>query len=491
MSELLSTIEDMDEWAVMWGDPEWSAARVLELDHIDERDLLDVDAADVRPSPAECHDAAVTELETVAVEARIAMAHQYRVIAEVLRDAAEAPGPWVGPDPTLDPGWMDPRDRTVARVRRERREVAVRAAAADIAVRLRLSETTVRTRAAHADTLRERCPRVWRGFVSGRVSEQNAKTAAQLAESLPEDAAETWAAFDERAVGRAAALAPGAFRTSARAIRERVHAESIERRHRRAAADRGVWLTPELDGLATVTALLPATRAHEAYGQVDATARRLAAADGEERSLAQLRADVFSDLLANGADGTAAAPSGGAPAVDVDTASRAGAAAGAAASAPPPTTVAITIPALTLLGHDDEPAILEGYGPIDIDTARALAGGATSWVRVLTHPVTSTVLDVDRRSYRVPADLRRLLVARHPTCVFPGCIRRARDCDLDHTVAWQHGGVTSADNIAPVCRPHHRLKHESEWGVRRDVGTGGISWTSPTGHTSDADPPPF
>ena len=78
---------------------------------------------------------------------------------------------------------------------------------------------------------------------------------------------------------------------------------------------------------------------------------------------------------------------------------------------------------MTVLGHDDGPAILDGYGPIDLDTARRLAGEASSWIRILTHPVTGTVLDVDRTTYRVPKALRRWLGVRDPVCVGPGCTR--------------------------------------------------------------------
>ena len=49
--------------------------------------------------------------------------------------------------------------------------------------------------------------------------------------------------------------------------------------------------------------------------------------------------------------------------------------------------VLVTVPVLTLLGRSAEPA-LEGYGPIDIDTARELAAGAPGLVRILTHPET-------------------------------------------------------------------------------------------------------
>lgn len=410
------------------------------------------------------HDAAVWALEDITVQARALTAAQYRAIAAVIEDAAAVPDPWVGPDPTLDPLWVDRRGRSVARVRADRREMAVRAAVADIAVRVRLSETAVRSRATDAQTLSDRCPRVWALFLAGSVSEQNAITTAQYAMSLPPEDPAGWAVFDEQVEASVVRLAPGKYRTKARAVRERVHRESLEARHRRAARDRAVWVTPELDGMATLTAVIPAAAAYAAYERVDATARHLRGQDGEDRTLAQLRADVLADLLVRGSDADAAAVSA---------------------------SVAVTVPVLTLLGQGEEPAVLDGYGPIDTETARRLSGGASSWVRILTHPVTGTVLDLDRTTYRVPKALRRWLGVRDPVCVFPGCARKAKDCDIDHRVQWQYGGVTSEANLAPECEPHHHLRHDSEWDLHRDPVSGQTWWISPTAHATDTDPPPW
>jgi hypothetical protein len=150
----------------------------------------------------------------------------------------------------------------------------------------------------------------------------------------------------------------------------------------------------------------------------------------------------------------------------------------------------VLVPMMTLLGLADEPATLDGYGPIDADTARRLAAHAPSFHRILTHPVMGTVLDVDRTVYRPPADLTRWLRLRDGTCRFSGCGRAAKNCDIDHTRDWGKGGRTAADNLAHLSRRHHTLKHHSRWTV--EPGAGGIlTWTSPTGHVSTSDPPPF
>ena len=519
-----------------------------------------------------------------------ATAAEYRLIGQLLHGAAADPVPWVGPDPTLDVEWNDSRRRTVAAVRRDRRDMAERAAVAEIATRLRLSEQTVRTRAAHAEMLQTRCPEVWNAFADGLLSERHAVESARLATSLPDDDSgdaptqsdepvpdagrpdapadgppavpaegaldvpaegsldaimpavdpsstpsgeapsasgppASWRAFDEGARDRALRLPPARFTVAARALRERVHSESIEARHRRAARDRGVWLTPELDGMATLTALLPADRAQAALSRVDRIARHLRGTPGEERTLAQLRADAAADLLtADVAPPVDVVSAADVPSpVDIvsvadlavpgsvpvpEDAPRAPRDERPIARVPRPdrrSTIVVTVPALTLLGAGAgagagagvgagagaEPATLDGYGPIDLDTARRLAGEATSWVRVLTHPLTGAPLALDRSTYRVPTALRRWLGVTSPTCVFPGCGRPARDCDIDHLTAWVDGGATDDDNLAPECRHHHRLRHESRWEPSRDPATGEMRWTSPLGAEIAEDPPPF
>src|SRR5690606_6170954 len=207
----------------------------------------------------------------------------------------------------------------------------------------------------------------------------------------------------------------------------------------------------------------PAPAIEEIDRGVDARASHLAEQAGETRTLDQLRADVAVDLLRGHGTGQAE--------VNID--------------------LGITVPVLTLLGKSDEPAMLEGYGPIDTATAKELVGKAKSFTRILTHPINGTILDVDRTTYRVPAALKRWLKIRHQVCGFSGCGRPANRCDIDHSIRWTDGGPTAAHNLAPVCEPHHRLKDETRWHLDRQPDGGDLVWTSPTGKTVGADPPPF
>lgn len=216
---------------------------------------------------------------------------------------------------------------------------------------------------------------------------------------------------------------------------------------------------------------MPAAAAIGGMARMNAIAKHLKTLPGETRTLPQLRADILADLLAGG---------GTEYAVKAD--------------------VAVTVPVLTVMGVDEtgapveasrlQPGDLNGYGPIDPDTARRLTATAPSFHRILTAPVTSAILDLDRATYRPPADLKRWVRLVQPVCTFPGCGRLAVDCDIDHSVGWAAGGTTASTNLGPLCLDNHRLKHKTKWAMSRNRD-GTIPWTSPTGREHDQDPPPF
>ena len=109
-----------------------------------------------------------------------------------------------------------------------------------------------------------------------------------------------------------------------------------------------------------------------------------------------------------------------------------------------------------------------------------LAASAPSFIRILTHPDTGTVLSVGRKRYKVPKDLRQYLQIRDGTCRFPGCTMPAERCDMDHSLDWQFGGETEHENLAHLCRGHHTIKGATEWTVVQTEGSV-LTWTSPSG----------
>ncbi|MFE0252440.1 HNH endonuclease signature motif containing protein [Streptomyces sp. NPDC059010] len=158
----------------------------------------------------------------------------------------------------------------------------------------------------------------------------------------------------------------------------------------------------------------------------------------------------------------------------------------------------MTLPFDILVGDEDGPAELKGYGPIAASQARALAfAPGTVWRRLLTAPETGLLIKTDPTTYRPTAETERHVIARDQHCAFPSCRMPAHRCDLDHVRPFDHrhperGGQTVPDNLQPLCRRHHRLKtHHPGWRVTRDAHTGTTTWTAPTGHTYANSPPVY
>lgn len=346
--------------------------------------------------------------------------------------------------------------------------------------------------------------------------------------------------------GRSIARTPAQLAGSARRAAVRLDPSSARRRERAAARVRGVHLGAEDHGMATVTAYLPAAEALLLYRTLDAHARRAdpvdpgpASVEDAERSPDARRADALCDLVALGALAAAGAlpaeaaeagrddvaadearSTGAADAAGASAASGAGASgAGSARPTSPGSTgptgapgrsgsarpvgvrpsaapthtptrrprdvqIRVVVPADTLLGLDDRPAELVGYGPVTAETARALAAGDdATWRRILTDPATGAVLDVGHQRYRPPAAMAEHVRNRDLTCTFPGCRVPAQACDLDHLVPYgpdEGSGRTAVGNLGPECRHHHRIKHLPGWAVARGPD-GSVLWTTPSG----------
>jgi hypothetical protein len=153
----------------------------------------------------------------------------------------------------------------------------------------------------------------------------------------------------------------------------------------------------------------------------------------------------------------------------------------------------VTVSLETLLGLNEEPGSLEGTEPITAVEARRLAFAAGStWRRLVTDPLSGTLLDYGRTRYTPPVPLADHSRARDVTCTGVHCDRPAALCDLDNTDEYPNG-PTSEVNLHSLCRRGHRFKHEGGW--RHEVvddpayPKGTIRITSPTGHVYLSHPP--
>jgi hypothetical protein len=136
--------------------------------------------------------------------------------------------------------------------------------------------------------------------------------------------------------------------------------------------------------------------------------------------------------------------------------------------------VRLTIPLGTWLGLAEDPAVLDGYGPLPAALARQIAAEAardhpttTTWRCVVVHDRHATVLgvgDIVPTTRYTPTDRQKTFVRTADTyCTYPGCRTQAWHCDIDHRRPYDHdnpneGGPTCTCNLHSLCRRHHRLK---------------------------------
>ncbi|WP_207456910.1 HNH endonuclease signature motif containing protein [Herbiconiux sp. SYSU D00978] len=333
-------------------------------------------------------------------------------------------------------------------------ELTLRSDRAEVSAALRVTERQAELWITLAEALTD-LPVTAEALAGGAISSRHAAEIASATSALEPSPREQ---IEARAVELASSLTPRRLARRLRELTDRVDESAAIERHRAASDERGVWVDPGQDGMAYLTALLPAVDATAILDGLDTGAARLRD-EGDGRSVNQLRADIFAGALL---------------------ADHVGGADGARLTGIRPT-VHITVPVLTLLGHSHEPAVLDGYGPIDAATARRLTAEAPTFQRLLTHPVTGAVLAMDRSSYRPPEELRRWLRVRDETCRFPTCGRAARRCEVDHCRDWAANGATDHDNLAHLCKGHHDLKHQSGWRYRHLDDRGRLEWTAPSG----------
>jgi hypothetical protein len=398
-------------------------------------------------------------------------------------------------------------------------------------------------------------PTVITALLAGRIDTRKAHTllrsasrltvperAEAIRRFLPQAPARTWKWLQTRMLAFAKNLHGAAQTARAAAQRRSVQVD-------RAENDMG-WLS----------AYLPAVDAAAVWGVVDDMAHQLRHVTGEERTLSQLRADSLTGIVTGrllpadrftdpDADTAGATVAGTATAAStgVDTGTRidttaAGDSAttgttGTPGSEPVPVctcggrapvqqvvqevvvqevvrpvrivptrpVVRVTIPATALLGLDNAPGELAGFGPIPAETARTIATDAT-WQRLLTDPVTGILTDYSTTTYQPGKVLRAAVEARDETCMFQWCDTPAERCDLDHIEPFDHSkrnsgedgggagsepaerGQTNAHNLHALCRKHHLLKTHADWGIVRDPQTGITTWTTPTGRTHTRPP---
>jgi hypothetical protein len=230
-------------------------------------------------------------------------------------------------------------------------------------------------------------------------------------------------------------------------------------RQRAAEQDRRVTLRPAPDTMARLTALLPVTDGVSAYAALcrDADARIAA---GDPRTRSQLMADLLTERLTGqrSVQGT-------------------------------PVEVNLVISTDTLLGNGDEPAHLDGLGPVPAPAARDLIlnTGAPVWLRrVFTAPGSGQIVAVESRRRLFTPGQRRWIKLRDQHCRTPWCEAPIRH--VDHVQPHDDGGTTSINNGQGLCQACNHAKQAPGWKARPGPA-GTVTTTTPTGHRYRSRPP--
>jgi hypothetical protein len=337
----------------------------------------------------------------------------------------------------------------------------------ELASALGMTEASADRLISRAEALVHRYPQVLDSLAGARMTSRRAE---MLVDGLDMVEPELRGQMLVEGLALAEMLPDGTFRRRLQHLIDTIRATTLEKRHAEALDARRVVVEPADDGMAWLHAYMPAVEAHAIHGRVTAMAKALLTDGAEDdRTLDQRRADVLGDLLVDGVTDALSAEARGIRA-----------------------SVSVTVPVLSLMSsgerhRGDGFATVEGIGPIPMGRARELCGGSADWLRVLTHPETGMVLSVGRTRYRPPAELRRLVRWRAETCMGPGCNIPASRCEIDHNVAWEHGGRTELTNLTPLCKGHHIVKHHGRWRVRQLSG-GTLEWTSPSGREYRVEP---
>lgn len=325
------------------------------------------------------------------------------------------------------------------------------AASAEIRSALHLTRRAADAELSFALDLRQRIPRVLEMLDAGLIDVRRAKTIERETTHL---SIATTRAVVERIADVAPRLTTGELAARIRKLCIEADKDEARERYERAVKDRRVIAEPTANGTANLHGIdLPPDKVEAISRRINEIAESMRG-NGETRSMDQLRADVFVDLLDGKTFGNRSSG-----------------------------VVHLTADLDTLAGLTDHPGELNGFAPVISDIARQVAKDQqdAQWRFTISDTETAQPLHVGTTSRRPTAQQKRRIEAGSRTCAYPGCRVSAIDSDLDHNTPWAEGGKTVDGNLTPLCRHDHRLKHNG-WSYVSQAD-GGTMWTSPLGHT--------
>ncbi|GAA1130650.1 HNH endonuclease [Citricoccus alkalitolerans] len=354
----------------------------------------------------------------------------------------------------------------------------------------------------------------------GQISEEHAATVERHTHWLTEQARRS---VDSTLADRLPELGIRDLLLETQALAHRTDPEAAAERYDQAVATRHVNLKPTENGMAYLTALLPALEAAACYQALaDRAGTEVAFGEAEGRSPQQVLTDVLVERLTGRSAGEAS-----------------------------PVEVQLIMTDAALFAGDNEPAWIPGHGPLPAAIARKLlagsatqggsadsasgetsdgtsdgishgasdgtptprgtrdigitagapgAAGASSHAeaveavesavsvestearvflrRLYTSPETGQLVAMDSQRREFSGKLRRMIVLRDDTCRTPYCGAPIRH--IDHATPHRQGGPTSFSNGSGLCARCNYTKEYPGWSHQASPNE--LEITTPTGH---------
>jgi hypothetical protein len=177
-------------------------------------------------------------------------------------------------------------------------------AVAEVGLMLRVSARTAASRVNEALSLCTRLPGTLAALEAGRITLAKARIIDTETMNLSD---KHTAQVEAKVLAKARQQTPGQLRAATRRAVLTADPAAAKERATQAQRERGVQMWPEPDGMATLSAYLPAAEAVGVYAVLDEYARR-SGGEGDERSMDARRGDALVDLALNPPATAAQAP---------------------------------------------------------------------------------------------------------------------------------------------------------------------------------------
>ncbi len=325
-----------------------------------------------------------------------------------------------------------------------------RGVAAQVALARRESPHRGERHLGLAKILVRELPCTWAAFRTGRITEWKATLVARETACLSLEHRMSVDAALAADPNRIEAMGDAELAAQTRKLAYALDPHAVVARRAQAEKERHVSVRPLPDVMAGVNAVLPVADGVAVFAALKAAADQAVAA-GDERTRGQLMADTLVHRV-TGRDPL---------------------------TAPVPFMVNVVVDAATLLGHDDQSAHLDGYGPVPAGLVRDLPDDCG--LRLLLEGWDGRLIGMESGSRTFPARLAEFVRLRDHTCRTPWCDAPIRH--TDHVDAHADGGPTSEANGQGLCEHCNHAKQAIGWTARPRPGPRhSVETVTPTGH---------